>query len=68
MTIEEKAKKVSKEIDKIMKKYNCQLGVWRTWEDLLLNINQMKQNPELKELYFTLQIKEVEENGEESTD
>ena len=57
MTNEEKAKKIDEAIGRICKKYDCEIGVWLTWEHLLNNIHHMKMNPNLEHLVFPLQIK-----------
>ena len=57
MKPQQTADKVAKEIDKICKKYNCELGVWLTWRDIIKNFDLMKENPELNELRFGLQIR-----------
>jgi hypothetical protein len=57
MTPDKIADKVAKEIDKICQKYNCEIGVWLTWRDLINNFDIMKKNAELNELQFGLQIR-----------
>ena len=51
------AEKVSKELERICKKYNCEIGVWLTWRDLLHNFDLMKKDTSLNELQFGLQIR-----------
>lgn len=63
MTPEQIADKAAKEIDKICKKYNCEIGVWLSWRDLIHNFDIMKADPKINELNFGLQIRI---NGSES--
>lgn len=67
MTNEEKAQKIDQAISKLCKKYDCEIGVWLTWDDLLNNIHHLKMNPTLDHLGFTLQIK-LKENGTNDTE
>ena len=57
MEAEKIAEKVSKELERICKKYNCEIGVWLTWRDLLHNFDLMKKDTSLNELQFGLQIR-----------
>lgn len=60
---EQIAAKVGKEIDRICKKYKCEIGVWLTWRDLLYNFDQVKKTPGVDELKFGLEIRlNVEES------
>ena len=67
MTPEQIAEKVAVEIDKIEKKYKCQIGVFLTWRDLLHNFELMKKEPELNELKFGLQIRLADGTSDETT-
>lgn len=57
LTPEKVAEKVAGEIDKICQKYNCEIGVWLSWRDLLANFEHMKKDPNINELQFGLQIR-----------
>ena len=57
MTPDKIAEKVSKELDKLCKKYNCDVGVWLTWRDLMHNLDQMKARKGFNEAHFGLQIR-----------
>lgn len=57
LTPQQIAEKVAAQIQSIEKQYNCQLGVWLTWRDLLHNFDLMKKEPKLNELQFSLQIR-----------
>jgi hypothetical protein len=58
------ADKVSKELERICKKYNCEIGVWLTWRDLLHNFDLMKKDNSLNELQFGLQIRLEDANDQ----
>ena len=51
------ADQVTRELDAICKKYNCQLGIWLTWRDILHNLDKMKSTPGFDEAYFGIQIR-----------
>jgi hypothetical protein len=51
------ADKVSREIERICKKYNCEIGVWLSWRDLMHNFDIMKKDASVNELQFGLQIR-----------
>ena len=55
MTNDQKAEKIGKELDRLCKKYDCQIGVWLSWQDILANLDMMKKN-QLDQLSFGLQI------------
>lgn len=57
MAPEKIAESVGKEIEKICKKHNCEIGVWLNWRDLQYNFDQMKADPALNELKFGLEIR-----------
>ena len=57
MTPDKVAENVGKEIDKICKKYGCEIGIWLNWRDLIYNFDQMKNDPKLNELKFGLEIR-----------
>ncbi len=57
ITPEQKAEKVAKELEKLQKKYDCKIGVWLTWRDLMHNFDIMKKDINLDELEFGLQIR-----------
>jgi hypothetical protein len=64
---EKKGNKVAAEIEKICKKYDCQLGVWLTWRDLAHNLQKMQDTPGFDEAQFGLQIRfENKDNGGDS--
>jgi len=66
LTEQQIADAVAKDIDRIRAKYGCELGVWLNFDYLLINVDQMYKNPEIKELMFPLQIRI--ENGTKSND
>ncbi len=51
------ADEFAKELDALCKKYNCEVGVWLTWRDLLHNLDILKRDPNVNELLFGLQIR-----------
>jgi len=55
------AEKVGNEIERICKKYNCEIGVWLNWRDLMFNFDQLKKDPTMNELKFGLEIRIHEE-------
>lgn len=57
MTPEEIAEEVADKVEKLCAEYNCEIGVWLSWRDILHNFDAMKANPELNELNFGLQIR-----------
>lgn len=56
------ADKVAAEIDKICKKYNCQLGVWLTWRDMEGNLKKMRETTGFDEADFGIQIRFKDES------
>lgn len=58
------ADKVGAEISRIEAKYNCKLGVWLTWRDLIHNLEIMKTNKQMDIAQFGIQIQFT--NGTES--
>lgn len=67
LTPQQIAEEVAAQIEAIEKKYNCQLGVWLTWRDLLHNFDVMKKEPKLNELQFSLQIRLPDGSEDEAT-
>lgn len=57
MTPEQVANKFSADLDKLCKKYGCEVGVWLSWRDLMHNFEIMRSDPNLNELMFGLQIR-----------
>ena len=57
MDPEKVADKFAAELDKLCKKYGCEVGVWLSWRDLLHNFEIMKSDSNLNELKFGLQIR-----------
>lgn len=66
LTEQQIAGAVAKDIDRIRAKYGCELGVWLNFDWLLINVDNMYKNPEVKELMFPLQIRI--ENGTKTND
>jgi hypothetical protein len=54
---EQKAEAIASQIEKLCKKYNCRIGVWLTWRDLLHNFDIAKKDPKINELEFRLQVR-----------
>jgi hypothetical protein len=64
--MQKKAEKVSAEIAKIEAKYNCKLGVWLTWRDMMRNLDTMRDNIGMDIAQFGVQIQF--NHGEKSGD
>lgn len=57
LTPEEKAEIIGREVEKLCKKHGCQIGVWLNWRDLLHNFEAVKNDQNINELHFGLQVR-----------
>jgi hypothetical protein len=57
MTHQEKADKIMGELQRIEKKFGCEIGVWLSWRDLYHNFDAMRKDPKIDNAKFPLQVK-----------
>lgn len=57
ITEESRLNSIEAELREIEKKYNCELGCWLSWRDLIHNLRVMENTPGFDEAKFKIDVK-----------